>query len=113
MQRGDIFLADFPFGDRPGMKLRPVLGLSEHVGTGTEVIVAYISSVVPSSLFASDILLDINQPHCQSTRLKVSSVLRLHKIATIHVTNLQRYVGHPSAPLQQAADAKLRVTLTL
>jgi hypothetical protein len=25
MQRGEIYLASFPFGDVPGMKLRPVL----------------------------------------------------------------------------------------
>lgn len=113
MQRGDIFLADFPFGDRAGMKLRPVLLLTERVGNGTEVITAYISSVVPTSLLASDILLDITQPQYQSTLLKVMSVLRLHKIATIHTTNLQRYIGHLSSPLQQAVDAKLRAALTL
>ena len=32
MQRGDIYLAAFPFGDRPGMKLRPVLLLTSSVG---------------------------------------------------------------------------------
>jgi hypothetical protein len=40
MQRGDIYLASFPFGDMSVMKLRPVLLLTERVGTGTEVVVA-------------------------------------------------------------------------
>jgi hypothetical protein len=40
MQRGDIYLASFPFGDMAVMKLRPVLLLTERVGPGTEVIVA-------------------------------------------------------------------------
>jgi hypothetical protein len=32
MQRGEIYLASFPFGDVPGMKLRPVLLLTDPVG---------------------------------------------------------------------------------
>jgi hypothetical protein len=39
MQKRDIYLADFPFGDTPMMKLRPVLLLTGRVGNGQEVIV--------------------------------------------------------------------------
>ena len=40
MQRGEMSLASFPFGDVPGMKLRPVLLLTPpmntlHAGVGT------------------------------------------------------------------------------
>jgi mRNA interferase MazF len=52
MRRGEIYLASFPFGDAPGMKLRPVLLLTEPIGLAGEVLVAYISSVLPSSLLA-------------------------------------------------------------
>lgn len=70
MQRGEIYLAAFPFGDVAGMKLRPVLLLTAPVGAGNEVIVAYISSVVPGTLLASDILLDPAQQQYRMTRLK-------------------------------------------
>ena len=50
MQRGEIYLASFPFGDVPDMKLRPVLLLTAPIGTKGEVLVAYISSVVPPIL---------------------------------------------------------------
>lgn len=33
MQPGEIYLARFPFGDVPGMKLRPVLLLTGTVGS--------------------------------------------------------------------------------
>jgi len=49
MQPGEIYLAKFPFGDVPGMKLRPVLLLTGSVGPIPEVLVAYISSVIPAS----------------------------------------------------------------
>jgi len=113
MQRGEIYLASFPYGDVAAMKLRPVLLLTGPVGIGTEVIVAYISSVLPRTLLASDILVDPGQPEHQSTRLKTVSVLRLHKLATIHLTSVQRYVGKISTPTQQAVDSKLRGILSL
>jgi mRNA interferase MazF len=83
MGPGEIYLAKFPFGHVPGMKLRPVLLLSVPIGKLPEVLVAYISSVVPIQLLPSDLLLDPQAPEFQSTGLKISSVLRLHKLATI------------------------------
>jgi hypothetical protein len=54
---GEIFLAS-PFGDAPGMKLRPVLLLTGAIGAVPEVLVAYISSVVPADPFPSDIVVN-------------------------------------------------------
>jgi mRNA interferase MazF len=113
MQKGEIVLGYFPFGDAAAAKLRPLLLLIETVGTGTEVVAAYISSVIPSTLLTSDILLDSRQPQHQSTRLKVASVLRLHKIATVHTDALQRYIGFISSTVQQEVDAKLKMVLKL
>jgi len=113
MQRGEIVLGSFPFGDTAAAKLRPLLLLTDSVGTGTEVVVACISSVIPSRLLLSDILLDKTLPQHQSTRLKVVSGLRLHKIATIHASALQRYIGFIDPTLQQEVDTKLRAVLRL
>ena len=93
MQRGEIYLASFPFGDTATVKLRPVLVLTPPVGNVPEFLVAYISSVVPPRLLNSDILLNPIQPEHASTRLKATSLLRLHKMATLHVTSFQRYIG--------------------
>ena len=58
MQRDEVYLASFPFGDVPGMKLRPVLLLTHPIGAAAEVLVAYISSVVPPALLPSEIVID-------------------------------------------------------
>ena len=97
----------------PGMKLRPVLLLTGAVGLGTEVLAAYISSVIPPTLLAPALLLDPAQSPHQSTRLKATSILRLHKLATLHVTSLQRYVGRLSPEALLDVDARLRQLLTL
>ena len=57
MSPDEIYLAQFPFGDVPGMKLRPVLLLTGTIGSIPEVLVAYISSVVPTQFLPSDVLL--------------------------------------------------------
>ena len=93
MRPGEIYLAQFPFGDVPGMKLRPVLLLTSAVGPVPEVLVSYISSVVPGQLLPSDLVLDPATPEFHPTNLKVQSVLRLHKLATIHTSSLVRYLG--------------------
>ena len=113
MKRGEIYLASFPFGDMPGMKLRPVLLLTETMGPSSEVLVAYISSVIPSHLLGSDIVLDPNELEHHQTALKVVSVLRLHKLATIHATSIRRYLGKISEATQEEVSAKLSALLNL
>jgi mRNA interferase MazF len=113
MRPGDIYLARFPFGDVPGMKLRPVVLLTGAVGSVPEVLVAYISSVVPSQLLPSDLLLDPTRPEFQSTNLKSLSVLRLHKLATIHTASLVRYLGVVDGPAFDIVSKKLAVFLGL
>ncbi len=81
------------------MKLRPVLALTGPLGNLPEILVAYISSVMPSQLLPTDIVLDPKSPEHASTHLKTQSVLRLHKLATIHVRNIVRrlvLVSHSS-----------------
>jgi len=113
MQPGEIYLARFPFGDVPGMKLRPVLLLTGTVGSIPEVLVAYISSVLPAQPLPSDVILDPAQPAFRTTNLKVRSALRLHKLATIHSSSLARHLGVLDADQRHAVAAKLKTLLGL
>ena len=111
MRLGEIYLARFPFGDAAGMKLRPVLLLTGPLGSVPEILVAYISSVIPSQLLRSDILIDPGNPEFQSTHLKTLSVLRLHKLATIHCSSLARSLGKIGPSTRNTVAAKLRELL--
>ena len=112
MRRGDIYLAQFPFGDVPGMKLRPVLLLT-GLGSIPEVLVAYISSVVPTQPLPADVLIDPSRPEFGSTHLKTLSVLRLHKLATIHASSLARYLGSIEAATLSVMATRLTTLLGL
>jgi mRNA interferase MazF len=113
MQRGEIHLAAFPFGDAPGMKLRPVLLLTPQIASTNEVLVAYISSVIPSMVLPTDIVLDPQIGEHSHTGLKVTSLLRLHKLATIHVTAVRRRLGRLSTRCMDQARASLQSLLGL
>jgi len=113
MHPGEIYLAKFPFGDVPGMKLRPVLLLTEPVGAIPEVLTDDISSVIPSRLLPSDLLLDPAVAEFRATNLKTPSALRLHKLATIHRSSLARYLGVLGSDTQTAVASRLRDLMRL
>jgi mRNA interferase MazF len=113
MRPGEIYLAKFPFGDVPGMKLRPVLLLTGSVGAVPEILVSYISSVVPAQLLPSDVVIDPSIPEFLSSGLKVISVLRLHKMATIHVSSLARKLGSLHHSRNTVIAGKLQVLLAI
>ena len=113
MSPGEIYLAQFAFGDVPGMKLRPVLLLSGPLGSIPEVLVAYISSVMPVQILSSDIVIDPSKPEFRSTHLKTRSALRLHKLATIPLSSFARYLGVVDSATQSIVATKLRDLLKL
>jgi mRNA interferase MazF len=113
IQADEIYLASFPFGDTAGMKLRPVLTLTAPIGPVPEILVAYISSVLPNPMLPSDIVLDSGSSRDKSTNLKTKSVLRLHKLATIHAGTFVRRLGHLSTGMIPRVDQTLRKVLNL
>jgi mRNA interferase MazF len=83
------------------------------VGSVPEVLVSYISSVMPSPLLPSDLVLDPARPEFRSTNLKTLSTLRLHKLATIHTSSLVRYLGVVDASTFKIVVKKLTALLGL
>ena len=113
MVRGEICLAKFPLGGRGGTKTRPALLLTDPIGSVPELLTAYLSSVIPSTLLPSDIVLDPGQPQHAATNLKARSVLRLHKLATVHLRDIVRKLGVLSAATMTEVDSRLRTLLKL
>src|SRR5262245_13478643 len=111
MAPGEIHLANFPFGGSGGFKLRPVLLLTGPIGTVPEFVVAYISSVVPAPLLPTDVVLDPADAEHAVTNLKTKSVLRLHKLATIHKRSVMRLLGSVSAATYSTVQGKLGTML--
>ncbi len=113
MTPGEIHLAMFPFGGTVGAKPRPVLLLTGPLGSVPEVLVAYMTSVIPVTLLPTDILVDPSQPQYAGTGLKQVTLLRLHKLATIHNSDVFRHLGKVSAATWGDVETKVRLLLNL
>jgi hypothetical protein len=113
MSPGEIHLARFPFGGTVGAKPRPVLLLTGPLGPVPEVLAAYMTSVMTPTLLPTDIVIDPAQPPHSGTGLKQTTMLRLHKLATIHATDVLRHLGQVAAATWSDVEKKLRLLLTL
>ena len=94
--KGKIVLVHFPFTDLSAVKLRPALVLYE---SDDDVIVAFISSRIPSSLLDSDLPVMADSDEFPATGLKVSSVIKFDKIATLSKVLVEGEIGEISPVL--------------
>lgn len=108
MIKGKVVLVPFPFDDLTSAKVRPAVCLTEPIGPHRHVIVAFISSQMPKDLLETDLLLEAQGADFASTGLKVSSVLRLHRLMTISTSIIRRELGQLSPEMQIAVEGKLR-----
>ena len=77
--KGKIILVPFPFTDLTAGKFRPALVIYEGE---KDVVMAFISSKIPSELSEVDILITKDHASFRKAGLKVDSVIKLDKIAT-------------------------------
>lgn len=107
MTKGKIFLVPFPYDDLSATKVRPVLGLTNPIGTRRHVLLAYITSRIPSHLLETDIVLDTTHPDFAATGLRQPSTIRLHQLATVSTGVILRKLGELSSHTQVQVTEKL------
>ena len=108
MTKGKVVLVPFPFDDFSTAKLRPAVCLTEPIGPHRHVILAFISSRIPTDLLETDLVLDSSQTDFATTGLRISSILRLHRLMTVTTTLIQRELGELSPRLQSKVADKLQ-----
>jgi mRNA interferase MazF len=108
MIRGRVVLVPFPFDDLSSTKLRPAVCLTDPIGSYEHVVVAFISSRIPTDLMETDLLLDSSQDDFRMTGLRISSVLRLHRLMTLTTALFQRELGSLPSRMQEEVDLRLR-----
>ena len=101
MHKGCIVLVPFPFTDLSGQKVRPALVL--HVSKGEDCIVAFISSTRGRKN-----PLEIPIKATNHNRLKVDSVLKVDKIATLQKKIVLGEIGTAEKHIVTSVDASLR-----
>ena len=108
MIRGKVVLLPFPFDDLATTKVRPAVCLTEPIGPHRHVVVAFITSQLPTPALESDLVLDIGTKDFAATGLRVSSTLRLHRLMTVTTGVIQRELGLLSPSLLTEVGVKLK-----
>ncbi len=102
--KGKLVLIPFPFTDLTSYKLRPALVIHEG---DKDVIVAFISSRLPSTLSDYDVVIRRDHPEFKSTGLKIDSIIRLEKTATIIKELIVGEIGEIGPILREEINRKL------
>jgi len=106
--KGSVVLVPFPFDDLSTSKVRPAVCLTEPVGPHRHVVLAFITSQPQAAPLDSDVPLDSAAPDFGATGLRVTSVLRLHRLMTVSGSLIQRRLGELPPSIQTLVAAKLR-----
>ncbi|MBW4426341.1 MAG: type II toxin-antitoxin system PemK/MazF family toxin [Nostoc desertorum CM1-VF14] len=112
MTKGKIVLVPFPFDDLSATKLRPAICLTNPVGSYKHVILAFITSKIPSDLIETDIVLDTNHPDFAAGGLNKPSTIRLDHLMTVRKSLIKRELGTLSSDMQDLIAKMLCKLLT-
>jgi len=108
MIRDSIVLVPFPFDDFSTLKVRPAICISDFTGNYDHVIIAFISSKIPSKLSESEILIQVESKKEKTTGLTVDSVIKLHKVVSIPKAMIKRKLGKIDGETRTNVEAKLK-----
>ena len=106
MHKGRIVLVPFPFTDLSGQKVRPALVL--HVSKGEDCIVAFISSARGRKT-----PFGIPIKATSHNGLKVDSIIKVDKIATLQKKIVLGEIGAAEKPIMTLVDVALKKLLNL
>ena len=106
--RSKVVLVPFPFDDLSTSKVRPAVCLTNPFGRYRHVVLAFVTSRLPTEPAETDLILEAEDPGFHQTGLKVSSALRLHRLITVSTSLIVRELGTLSARHQTEVDTRLR-----
>lgn len=89
MTTGNIILVPFPFSELTNIKVRQAVVILTTKDKYQDVIVSAISSVIPDSISANEIIIESNSIN----NLRVKSVLKVDRIITIKKESVIAMIG--------------------
>ncbi len=114
-RRGDVLLADLPFADITGSKVRPVVVVQNDIANKVRdhLIVVAISSKVPSRLVPTQYLVRRTDEVARQAGLIKDSVVDCSVIYTISKRRIVRKVGSFPPEAMAQIDRCLKISLAL
>lgn len=112
MTKGKVVLVPFPFDDLSATKVRPAVCLTNPIGPYDHIILAFITSKIPTDLLETDIVLDTTHPDFAASGLHKPSTIRLDHLMTVRKSIIRRELGEFSLETQAQIADKLCNLLT-
>ena len=113
--RGDVLLADLPFADITGSKVRPVVVVQNNIAnkvSGNLIVVA-ISSKIPSRLLPTQYLIRKGTLISQQAGLIKDSIVDCSVLYTISKRRILRKLGSFPPEAMAEIDRCLKISLAL
>lgn len=88
-----IVLIDFPFDNFSESKLRPALCLTNPVSNHKQIVLAAITSNLHNANEITDVIIENKQIDFGATGLKVSSVIKIHRLLTATDKIIRKTIG--------------------
>lgn len=108
-----IVLINFPFDDFSSGKLRPSLCLSNYISKYRHIIFAPITSNLNNATENSDLIIESADKDFSDTGLKVSSVIKIHRLITASDSIIQKVIGILPASYHDVIDEKLKLVFNI
>ncbi|MBP0021765.1 MAG: type II toxin-antitoxin system PemK/MazF family toxin [Cyanobacteria bacterium SBLK] len=110
MCKGKIVLVPFIFDDLSSIKIRPSLCLTAPIGKYNHVILALITSQIPTNLLDTDYVLSNHHPDFSLSGLSRHSTIKLEQLMTVRASVIKRELGQLSSETQnQIAEILCKV----
>lgn len=114
--RGDIVLADLPYSDRTGAKIRPALVVQcdkNNTRLDDAILAMVTRTTERAATEPTQFFIDLATSEGQQSGLLHSSAVKCEHLVTLHRSFILRVIGHlPDAIMQQIDDC-LRASLDL
>ncbi|HFC00595.1 MAG TPA: type II toxin-antitoxin system PemK/MazF family toxin [Phaeodactylibacter sp.] len=108
-----IVLVPFPFDDFTGVKVRPVVCLTNRITGYNHIVIAFVTSQISKAVEPSDLLIKNTDPNFKVTGFKVSSAVRLHRLVTIPTKIIRRQLGDLPSDYHADLESKLKTLFGL
>jgi mRNA interferase MazF len=115
MTRGDVVIADFPFQDVPGSKVRPAVVVQNDADNAAlaNTILAMITGNLADAGRPTNVLVDPGTAEGSGSGLLGPSLIKCSNLATVRQSRVQRVIGHLSGAILQKVNDALKAALEL
>lgn len=114
-RRGDVVLAELPFADVAGAKVRPVVVVQNDIGNrfSPNLIVVMSTSQVPSRALPVQLVVIAGSYACRSAGLDKATLIDCGVIHTLAKSHIIRKIGVLPAETLAQLDRRLKISLAL